>query len=160
MQYEKNPSVSIYLDVYRAVGRDYIWNYRPGQSHEEIEKIIRSSNTWLYYIFRKDEIVGLAEFDATQSGEVELVHFGLIPELLHKGIGRKVLNNLLHIIWSSDVKRVWLSTCGLDHPKAISFYERAGFKIFKTRMGEFADYRFSDFYTLRDAPQIPYGTKR
>lgn len=47
----------------------------------------------------------------------------------------------------------------MDHPKAISFYEAAGFQTFKSKMGEFKDWRFIGFYDMKDAPQIPLGMK-
>jgi hypothetical protein len=47
----------------------------------------------------------------------------------------------------------------MDHPKAVQFYENAGFAKFKTSVGEFKDWRFTGFYQMADAPQIPYGTK-
>jgi hypothetical protein len=47
----------------------------------------------------------------------------------------------------------------MDHPKAIRFYEAAGFVPFKTKMGEFKDWRFTGFYDMADAPQIPFGKR-
>ena len=158
MQYQESPNVAEYLDIYRAVGRDYIWNYRPGQSIQEIEQLLKSIDSRLCYLYLNDRIVGLAELDVSNRRDVELVHFGLIPEFLNQGIGKLFLNNIIYEVWNSGVDRMWLSTCSLDHPKAIRFYQSAGFNIFKTRMGEFKDYRFSDFYDLNDAPHIPYGT--
>jgi hypothetical protein len=52
-----------------------------------------------------------------------------------------------------------LSTCGLDHPKAVKFYEAAGFGVFKRTNGEFRDWRFTGFYDMSDAPQIPLGKR-
>ncbi len=153
----ESPDVADYLDIYKAVGRDYIWNYRAGQSEEEIRRIIQSPETKLYYLFLNDRVVGMAELDGGKVDEVELVHFGLTAEFQNKGIGRKFLNNILSLVWADFPKRVWLSTCGMDHLKAVELYEKAGFAIFKTLMAEFIDYRFSDFYDLNDAPQIPYG---
>jgi len=160
MYREDCPLVEEYLDLYRAVGRDYIWNYRPGQTREEIQAIIQSPSQWLYMLKHQDRVVGMAELDATDPKNIELVHFGLIPTYIHRGIGKAFLQNIIAIVWESGALRLWLSTCGMDHPKAIHFYERAGFKIFKTTVAEFKDYRFSDFYSLQDAPQIPFGRRR
>lgn len=154
------PQVDSYLDIYRKVGRDYIWNYRPGQSREEIKGIIESPSQWLYLLHHDGKVVGMAELDASNPKDIELVHFGLLPSYLHQGIGKPFLHNITSIVWESGPERMWLSTCGMDHPKAIRFYEKAGFKIFKTKMAEFIDYRFSDFYSMTDAPQIPYGIRR
>jgi GNAT superfamily N-acetyltransferase len=154
-----NINVTSYLDIYKAVGRDYLWNYRGGQSAEEIGRILNAPSTWIYLLYQESAVVGMAELDATNPKDVELVHFGLIPSLLHQGIGRKFLQSIIHLVWNTGVERMWLSTCGMDHPKATNFYEHAGFTKFKTCMGEFKDWRFTGFYTMEDAPQIPHGAK-
>jgi GNAT superfamily N-acetyltransferase len=159
MRRVENMGVTDYLDVYREVGRDYLWNYRPGQSLDEISAILHSPHTWMYVLFEEDRAVGMAELDASNPEDVELVHFGLIPSLLNQGIGKLFLRNIVSLVWESGVSRMWLSTCGMDHPKAIRFYEAAGFAPFKVKMGEFKDWRFTGFYNMTDAPQIPYGKK-
>ena len=159
MRRVENMSVGDYLDIYREVGRDYLWNYRPGQSTEEIKAILTSPAIWMYLLFADDQAVGMAELDATNPDDIELVHFGLLPRFLNQGIGKLFLHNIISLVWKSGVRRMWLSTCGMDHPKAIRFYEAAGFVPFKTRMGEFKDWRFTGFYDMADAPQIPYGKR-
>jgi len=154
-----NIDVASYLDIYKAVGRDYLWNYRGGQSADEIRRILNAPSTWIYLLYQDSAVVGMAELDATNPKDVELVHFGLIPRLLHQGIGRKFLQSILHLVWNTGVERMCLSTCGMDHPKAMEFYENAGFAKFKTSMDEFKDWRFTGFYTMEDAPQIPLGAK-
>lgn len=155
-----SPEVDSYLDIYRAIGRDYIWNYRPGQTREEIEEILRAPSTTLYLLQESDKTIGMAELDTKPDTGVELVHFGLIPALLHRGIGRKFLHSIIELVWRSPPARMWLSTCGLDHPKAVKFYEAAGFRVFKRTNGEFLDWRFTGFYDMSDAPQIPFGKRR
>lgn len=154
-----NMDANSYLDIYKEVGRDYLWNYRGGQSVEEIQQILNSPTTWMYLFYQGDTVIGMAELDATDPKNIELVHFGLIPNLLNQGIGRKFLQNIIHTTWDTGIERMWLSTCGMDHSKAVQFYENAGFKKFKTAMGEFRDWRFTGFYSMEDAPQIPFGVK-
>ena len=154
-----NMPVAEYLDLYREVGRDYLWNYRPGQTDSEIAAILNSPSTWMYVLLDGEKAVGMAELDANNPSDVELVHFGLLPHLLNAGLGKKFLQNVIRLVWDSGAKRMWLSTCDMDHPKAIRFYESAGFSVFKTKMGEFRDWRFTGFYQMSDAPQIPYGVK-
>lgn len=151
--------VANYLHIYREVGRDYLWNYRPGQTEAEIATILNSPTTWMYLLFEGEQAVGMAELDATDPNDIELVHFGLVPGLLNKGIGKLFLQNIIRLVWDSGTKRMWLSTCEMDHPKAVSFYESAGFVIFKTKMGDFKDWRFTGFYKMSDAPQIPHGAQ-
>ena len=154
-----NMRVADYIDIYREVGRDYLWNYRPGQSDEEIRAILSSPATWMYLLLEEGRAVGMAELDVSNSDDVELVHFGLIPRFLNQGIGKLFLQNIISLVWKTGIRRMWLSTCGMDHPKAIRFYEAAGFVPFKTKLGEFKDWRFTGFYNMADAPQIPYGMR-
>lgn len=154
-QYISTPDVKTYLNLYREIGRDYIWNYRPGQTEQEIEQLIQSDNTRLYYLYDGQTAIGMAEIDCSKPDALEIVHFGLLPAYIDKGIGKKFFAKTLQELWQGNVRRVWLSTCGMDHPKAIEFYQNAGFEIFKTKMGEFLDYRHSGFYDLKDAPRIP-----
>lgn len=148
-----------YLEIYRQVGRDYLWNYRPGQSEEEISAILNSPATLIYLLKEGERTVGMAEVVLTEPGDVELVHFGVVPSVINRGVGRRFLQNVMHLVWSTGIRRLWLSTCGMDHPKAIRFYQSAGFVVFKTKMGEFKDWRFTGFYSMSDAPQIPYGER-
>lgn len=153
---EKKPNVEWYIDSYRTIGRDYIWNYRPGQTIEDIRNIIQSDNCEIYTLCKGDAAIGMAELDVSDPKNIEIVHFGLIPAFVGQGIGQKFLLQIITMLWARQPDRIWLSTCGLDHPQAISFYQNAGFMIFKTTDGVFKDYRYSDFYTLEDAPQIPH----
>lgn len=151
------PDYDFYINLYRAVGRDYIWNYRPSQTRQEVTDLIQSDANQLYVLQKDGVAVGMAELDVTNPQDVEIIHFGLLPELTGKGIGGAFLQHIITMLWDSGVNRVWLSTCGLDHAKAIPFYQNAGFKVFKTKEGEFKDYRYTDFYDMTDAPQIPQG---
>lgn len=150
------PDLKFYINLYREVGRDYIWNYRPGQAEDEIDNIIKSSATQLYVLYDGDKAIGMAECDVTDPKNIEVVHFGLLPDYTHKGIGKQFFNNVLVRLWAQKPDRVFLSTCGMDHPKAPQFYQNAGFKIFKETEADFKDYRQTDFYNLEDAPQIPH----
>lgn len=155
----KTPDVDFYINLYRDIGRDYIWNYRPSQSLEEIEALIQSEDTALYVLYEGEIAIGMAECDVSDPQNFEIVHFGLIPQYVDKGIGKLFLNNIVFLLWARNPRRLFLSTCGMDHEKAVSFYENAGFKVFKKKDDvAFVDYRFGDFYDMNDAPQIPHGT--
>lgn len=152
----ENLNAEDYLDLYKEVGRHYIWNYRPSQTLEEVQEIISSPNTRVYYFFDSEKAIGFSEVDLSDSQNIEIVHFGLIDNYTQKGFGKEIFKYLLLDLWNLNPDRIFLSTCGLDHHKAVSFYQKAGFEIFKEKEDvEFEDYRYSDFYDLSDAPQIP-----
>jgi hypothetical protein len=160
LQLIQKPELAEYIHIYKEIGRHYLWNYRPGQADDEIIKIIRSPLTSIYFLYCQRQIVGMAELFEAEPKDIELVHFGLVSKMHDKGIGRKFLQQIMHIVWNGSVDRMWLSTCGLDHPKALPFYEAAGFEQFKRKIGQFKDWRFTGFYNMSDAPQIPYGKKQ
>ena len=151
-----DPDLDLYIDLYREIGRDYIWNYRPGQSREEIREVIQSDQTRIYLLYKNNTPIGMAECDLDDKNGIEIVHFGLIPDFINKGIGKVFLQKVLYTLSQEEPARIHLSTCELDHPKAIEFYQNAGFDIYKTKRAEFKDYRYSDFYDLSDAPGIPH----
>jgi GNAT superfamily N-acetyltransferase len=64
--------------------------------------------------------------------------FGVTPKLVGTGAGRWLMSRALDIAWSRPVERVWLHTCTFDHPAALAFYQRSGFRAFR-RQVEVAD---------------------
>jgi ribosomal protein S18 acetylase RimI-like enzyme len=66
----------------------------------------------------------------------DIKFFGLGPEFIGKRIGRYFLTQSLSLAWSLDPKRVQLETCTLDHPAALSLYQKLGFTVFDQRKGQ------------------------
>ena len=59
-------------------------------------------------------------------------------KLIGSGAGRWLMNRALELAWSRPVSRFWVHTCTLDHPSAVAFYERSGFRAFRQQI-EIAD---------------------
>lgn len=85
---------------------------------------------------RRDE--GLLELDFREPGQCEIGMFGVTAKLVGTGAGRWLMNRALEIAWSRPVTRVWLHTCTFDHPAALAFYQRSGFRPFRRQI-EVAD---------------------
>ena len=81
---------------------------------------------------------GLLELDFREAGQCELAFFGVTAKLIGSGAGRWLMNRALELAWSRPVARVWVHTCTLDHPSALAFYQRSGFRPFR-RQVEIAD---------------------
>ena len=64
----------------------------------------------------------------------EVAYFGLVPDYIGRGLGPCLLGWGLDRAWSYGPRRVWLHTCSLDHPKALSVYRRTGFEVFDRRV--------------------------
>ena len=81
---------------------------------------------------------GLLELDFRIPGHCEIGMFGVTAKLVGSGAARWLMNSALGLAWSQPITRVWLHTCTFDHPAALPFYQRAGFRPFR-RQVEIAD---------------------
>jgi GNAT superfamily N-acetyltransferase len=107
-------------------------------SDAEVAAIIRAPEVEFHALVQDGRDEGLLELDFRQSGECELVFFGVTESLIGTGAGRWLMNRALERAWSGPVNRVWVHTCTFDHPAALSFYQRAGFRPFRRQI-EIAD---------------------
>ena len=119
--------------MYREVGADWDWTDRLVWSQEQWEEYAGQEGfeTWLTYW--EGELAGYFELEKQDGGNVEMVHFGLLPGMIGKGIGSAMLSLAVTQAWSrAETKRVWLHTCTEDHPHALANYHKRGFRLFKT----------------------------
>ena len=59
-----------------------------------------------------------------------------------------------------NVGRVWLHTCTFDHPGAVRFYRRHGFRAFKFAIEVSDDPRLTGHLPETAAPQVPLLGKK
>lgn len=121
------PSFNKYF--YTEVGRDWHWT----------DKLAWTADDWARYAATIKTVVGY--YNETPAGyfelrpeadAVELAYFGLLPEFVGKGLGGALLSCALDKAWTLSPKRVWVHTCSLDHPAALSNYRARGFKVYRT----------------------------
>ncbi|NUP51478.1 MAG: GNAT family N-acetyltransferase [Catenulispora sp.] len=93
---------------------------------------------WLLRLAGEDDPAGAVVCDPHPGGDVEIKSFGLVPEMVGKGLGGYALTLAVNQAWNlhPDVSRVWLHTSSHDHPGALPNYLRRGFRIFKTEAGD------------------------
>jgi GNAT superfamily N-acetyltransferase len=132
------PELDWYRDLYRRVGDEWLWFSRLQMSDAELTAIIHAPLVEIYALVQDGRDEGLLELDFRQSGQCEIAFFGVTAKLIGSGAGRFLMNRALEFSWSRPVTRVWVHTCTLDHPSALSFYQRAGFRPFR-RQVEVAD---------------------
>jgi ribosomal protein S18 acetylase RimI-like enzyme len=123
-----------YLGLYRAVGEPWQWDQRLCMTTESLRALLASPSTHLYILRLVSEAVGLCEFERVGEPDVELTNFGLVPEAQGRKLGPFLLDWALRSVWSHNPRRIWLHTDTNDHPKAIPTYQRAGFRIFMSRV--------------------------
>ena len=70
---------------------------------------------------------GFAELDLRREDEIELAHFGLVPEFLGPGLTDYLLGWVVEEAWRRGPRRLWLHTTNFDHPTVLAAYQKAGF---------------------------------
>jgi GNAT superfamily N-acetyltransferase len=123
-----------YLDLYRRVGGPLRWDTRLAMPRLELDALLSSGLVRIYVVRdADDEAVGFCEFDRGAFPELELKHFGLVPQAQGKGLGPWLLSTALAEEWRGGARRIWLHTDTWDHPAASAVYERVGFRVYEVR---------------------------
>ncbi|MFK7791185.1 MAG: GNAT family N-acetyltransferase [Devosiaceae bacterium] len=146
--------------LYHAVGDPWLWYGRLTKSDEVIHSILTAPTTTLRYLLDPTSTpIGL--FEVQQQGQkkpkdtLEVTYFGLEPSSTGKGLGPCLMEHGLAEAWHSGIANIWLHTCTFDHPAALSFYQRQGFKPFGQRIEVAEDPRLTGILPRHVAPHIP-----
>ena len=132
------PDLDWFRDLYRRVGEEWLWFSRAQMADVELAAIIQSPLVEVYALAQDGRDEGLLELDFRSDGQCELAFFGVTANLIGSGAGRWLMNRALERAWSRPVVRVWVHTCTFDHPSALAFYQRSGFRPFRRQI-EIAD---------------------
>jgi GNAT superfamily N-acetyltransferase len=149
------PDLDWYRDLYRRVGQEWLWFSRLRMSDAQLAAIVQPALAEVYALVLDGRDEGLLHLDFRTAGQCELSMFGVTAKLIGNGAGRWLMNRALERAWSQAVTRVWLHTCTLDHPAALAFYQRSGFRPFR-RQVEISDDPRLDGTAPRDvASHVP-----
>lgn len=152
----REPSLDKYRALFRRVGEPWMWFSRLVMADAELAAIIGDPAVEIYAVEDRRGIeIGLLELDFRKAGEAEISFFGLVPELAGKGHGSWLMAQTLALGWRSGVDRMWVHTCTLDHPGALGFYRRHGFRPFERAVETFADPRLAGVLPRDAAPHVP-----
>ena len=142
--------------LFRAVGEKWLWVSRLRHSDETIAARIGDPGIATLAVIEEGRDIGLVELDLRRPGEVEIVLFGLIPEAVGRGVGRRLMSDLLARAWQrKGVRRVWLHTCTLDHPGAVRFYRSFGFVAYRRAVEIVPDPRLDGLLDAAVSPDWP-----
>ncbi len=125
------PDLGFYKFLYQSVGEEWAWRDRLQMSNSELRKILASANTQVHVMYVSGSPAGYVELYRHEDGSVEIAYFGLRRNYMGRGLGKHLLSYGVDRAWDMGAKRVWLHTCSLDGPHALSNYQKRGFRIFK-----------------------------
>ncbi len=121
--------------LYQLVGEPWQWTDKLVWTPEQWQVLVNADNhrTWVAYY--RGAIAGYYELQMTGDGDVEILYFGLAEAFFGQGFGGPMLSHALQSAWNwPGVKRVWVHTCTLDHPSALSNYQARGLEIYKQEL--------------------------
>jgi GNAT superfamily N-acetyltransferase len=150
---KSNPDT--YRALFRAIGQDLLWFSRLIMPDEKLLDTLSNPGTESFELKRGDRVIGILELSFRDMPDCELSFFGLVPSEVGKGTGRILIDEAIRRAFEKPISRFWLSTCTLDHPKALGFYKKAGFTPYARFVEVHDDPRLQGKLPLDAAPQIP-----
>jgi GNAT superfamily N-acetyltransferase len=133
-------SLDDYLALYKAVGGPWGWDQRLNMPRNVLSDFLAGPACHIFNMREDARTIGLCEFDSSGAPDVQLMNFGLIPEVFGRGLGPSFLHAVLRQLWGElNPRRVWLHTDEWDHPKAHEIYLNAGFVVDEERLEDPAD---------------------
>lgn len=156
------PDAGWFRDLYREIGEQWLWFSRAVMSDTELGALLTLPSTSVIAAARGGRDVGLAELSKGDDGSVEIVTFGVVPSELGTGAAHALMSAVLREAFKPGVPRVWLHTCTFDHPRALPFYRRWGFRPYKLAIEVSEDPRALGALPETVAPHVPFlpGTRR
>jgi GNAT superfamily N-acetyltransferase len=149
-----SPANEWYRDLYRRIGEEWLWFSRAVMPDQQLAALLSDPSTEILALRRDDgRAVGLAELHHAL-GEVEIAMFGVVPEMTGTGAAGLLMEKALDHALGSGVGRVWLHTCSFDHPAAVRFYKRAGFRPYKFAIEISDDPRLTGHLPLTAGPHV------
>lgn len=127
------PDVRFYRFLYSSVGEQWRWRDRLIMPEGELESILAAPETSVHVLYIHGIPAGYVELSG-QDGDTEIAYFGLRPEFIGRGLGKHLLSYGIARAWEQAPHRVWVHTCNLDGPHALSNYLKRGFSIYETHI--------------------------
>jgi GNAT superfamily N-acetyltransferase len=149
------PDLDQYRALYRAVGQDWLWVSRLEIADDDLRMILADPLVRVYTLTDGARHVGLLELDFREPDQCELAFLGLRNEVIGTGVGRSLMSFAIDRAWSESIRRFWLHTCSFDHPRAITFYLRSGFRPYACMVEVMNDPRLTGLIPRYAAPQVP-----
>lgn len=123
------PDLAFYKFLYQSVGEEWAWRDRLIMPNSELRTILSSDRTQVYVLYVSGSPGGYVELFRHEDDSVEIAYFGLRGDYMGRGLGKHLLSYGISKAWELKPQRVWLHTCNLDGPHALTNYQKRGFKV-------------------------------
>ena len=126
----EKPPTHFYRYLYDTIGDAYFWVDRKKLTPEALTEVIQDPKNALYILYAEGTPAGMAELDFRKEGAANIAYFGLMPEMIGRGLGFFLLYHTCMNAWALPIQRLTVNTCTLDHPRALPLYQRLGFTAY------------------------------
>jgi GNAT superfamily N-acetyltransferase len=144
-----------YRDLFRRVGEPWLWFSRLAMQDEALRRVLDDRRVGAFALRTAERDIGLLELDFRGTEQCELAYFGLVPEAIGAGWGRVLMQEALRRAWGEPIRRLWVHTCTLDHPRALGFYMQSGFRPYRRSVEIADDPRLKGHLPLSAGPHMP-----
>lgn len=149
------PDVAEYRRWFREIGAPWLWFSRLRLDDAALRDVLSNPAVEVHALTRDGVTRGFVELDRRAAPDVEIAFVGVAPEVTGTGLGSALLNYALRRAWAERPRRVILHTCSLDHPRALPFYLRAGFRAYRRAVEVADDPRLLGLLPREAAPHVP-----
>lgn len=147
--------LAAYRAVYTAVGRDLLWFSRLFLPDDELARTLADPGYEALVLVGDGEPVGMLDLDFREPGQCELAFFGLVPGAVGTGLGAALMDAAIERAWARPIDRLWVHTCTFDHPAALGFYRRSGFRPYRVMVEVHDDPRLTGHLPRDASPNAP-----
>ena len=144
-----------YRTLYRAVGEQWGWASRLEWSDAQLEQHFKDASVAAFHVTDNNGTVGIVELDARAPNETELAFFGVVAERIGAGHAAIMMDFAIAHAFARPIARLFVHTCTLDHPAALRFYEKSGFRAFKRAVEIATDPRVAGLLPGNAFPHFP-----
>ncbi|MGB3387781.1 MAG: GNAT family N-acetyltransferase [Pseudaminobacter sp.] len=109
------------------VGRKWNWVNGLRLADDELAAELHSPDRDLRVLYLDGAPAGFFDIKPHLPQEAELAYFGMMEHAIGQGLGRWFLGAAIEAAWSHKPERVSVQTCTMDHPAALSLYQKLGF---------------------------------
>ncbi len=129
-------SITAYRKLYDDIGGPWLWWLRRVMPDAMLERHLANPAVLTYVLNYGGSPAGFFELEASNWPDVNLNYFGLMQEMIGKGLGMKLLRSAINEVALIDqspsgqpgpARRLTVNTCTADHPNALPNYLKAGF---------------------------------
>jgi GNAT superfamily N-acetyltransferase len=122
--------------LYCAVGDSWRWLEKRTWSEEQWRSYIETDRLRTFAAYYDGSPAGYYELRRDDESGIQIEYFGLLPAFVGRGFGGALLTSALEQAWAGNPARVWVHTCTLDHPAALSNYQARGMKVYRVETKE------------------------